>query len=148
MKLRRSRRETAALGILGWLLIIAILALLVFFILQTCKKGKGPATPVPSSVGVPGLAGANLTAADEAVRATGKNFVIYTAPVADCSKAGDLTADVKAAQAKIDAAARDYPNDYKAHKSSLQSDVDMLNQSIREYNRDCNSNIPEVTLPP
>ncbi len=125
------------------LLVLAILALLAFFIVRSCSKGAS------SSAGSL-LGSTTLSAAQETVKVVAKNFTIHMSPVPDCSQAtaNKLKSDVDAAQKKIDQAARDYPNDYAANKATLQRDIDILNQSIQAYNHDCGTNIPQITLPP
>ena len=137
------RKRSSSFGVSLWELavVIAILVVLAFFIMRSCAKGGSS-----SSAGVLGRTTVGL--AKEAVKLASTNYTIHMSPSSDCRYARDLANDVATAQAKIDAAARDYPSDYAANKDALQRDVDILNQNIEAYNHDCpGANIPKITLP-
>lgn len=128
-------------SLLEVLIVIGILALLAVFIIAQCKQSGGkPGGVLMSS--------ATISAARETIKTAAKNFLIASAPVFDCQQAGSLTADVASAQAKINQAARDYPQDYATDKAAIQQDVDAINQQIDLYNFQCGASIPHITLPP
>ncbi len=121
------------------LIVLAIIALLAVFVTQCTPAGNLFNTLSGS---------ATVSAARETINVAAKNFMIAAAPVIDCSKAAALTADVTAAQTKINDAARDYAADYAANKAAIQIEVDKVNQQITLYNSTCSSAIPLITLPP
>lgn len=137
-----ARRPFLARGgftLLEMLIVIAIVALLLFFVLRCQGSGSGTSG---------GMAGsASISAARETLKTAAKNLTIASAPVFDCKQAAALSADVTAAQTKINDAAKDYPADYAASKSAIQLDIDNVNQQITLFNHDCNSTIPLLTLP-
>ena len=127
------------------LVVIAIIALLIIFV-PKCTSSSGSSSGGSSSGSLAGSA--TISATLETIKVAAKNLVIASAPITDCKKAAALAADVAAAQTKINNAARDYPQDYAANKSTISREVDKVNQGITLYNHDCKTSIPLITLPP